>query len=95
MPMMLPCPLHVLTGWQCPYCGLQRGLLALTHGRWVEAWAFNPVFWLTLPYLLLLLTGALNICGIRHSTLYRWATNDRTLLSYALGMILWGIIRNL
>ena len=39
---MLTCPLHWLTGLDCPFCGAQRMVLALLHGNVVEAFWLNP-----------------------------------------------------
>ncbi len=36
------CPFLHWTGLPCPGCGLTRGVLALGHGRWADAWALNP-----------------------------------------------------
>ena len=38
---MPKCPLRLLTGWNCPACGLQRAAHALLHGRFVEALTYN------------------------------------------------------
>ena len=38
------CPLHELTGIQCPACGSQRALHAILHGEWNEALRFNAFF---------------------------------------------------
>lgn len=91
---MLPCPLYQLTGWQCPYCGLQRSVVELCQGHWADAWGLNPLFWLTSPYLLLLFLGAFDLWGLGTSQLYRWARRDRTLLGYGLIMLVWGVLRN-
>jgi hypothetical protein len=39
----LPCPLRMLTGWQCPLCGGTRLGSALLHGDVAAAFADNPV----------------------------------------------------
>lgn len=39
---MLPCPFHILTGLECPFCGGQRMVLALLQGHWTEAFWLNP-----------------------------------------------------
>ncbi|NLF18324.1 MAG: DUF2752 domain-containing protein [Lentisphaerae bacterium] len=36
------CPFLHVTGLPCPGCGLTRGVLAIGHGRWADAWALNP-----------------------------------------------------
>ena len=37
------CLFHRLTGYSCPTCGTTRGLLAVAHGAWKEALAWNPL----------------------------------------------------
>ncbi len=41
------CPSRQLLGVSCPGCGLTRSFVALTHGQFAQAWAFNPAgfFW--------------------------------------------------
>lgn len=36
------CPSRQLLGLSCPGCGLTRSLVALAHGQFTQAWAFNP-----------------------------------------------------
>lgn len=46
------CSFHQFTGLSCPGCGSLRALHALTHGHGLEALRLNPVFILSLPFLL-------------------------------------------
>lgn len=39
-----------LTGTQCPACGAQRALHAVTHGNFAEALSYNYFFILSIPY---------------------------------------------
>ncbi|MFD1140618.1 DUF2752 domain-containing protein [Larkinella insperata] len=48
-----PCPFKLLTGLECPGCGSQRCLHQLLHGRVGQAFSYNPLLVLSLPYLLL------------------------------------------
>ncbi|MCC6881326.1 MAG: DUF2752 domain-containing protein [Verrucomicrobiales bacterium] len=44
LPVQPPrCSLRVLTGLPCIGCGGTRSMIALSHGRWLEALAFNPL----------------------------------------------------
>jgi hypothetical protein len=36
------CQLKMLTGIDCPGCGLTRSFIALGHGQWGESFRFNP-----------------------------------------------------
>jgi hypothetical protein len=36
------CPVRILTGWNCPGCGLTRGSVCVLTGRWRMAFSYNP-----------------------------------------------------
>ena len=38
-----PCPLHALTGLECPLCGGTRAVFALAAGHWGDALRYNPL----------------------------------------------------
>lgn len=48
-----PCPFHALTGWWCPGCGSTRALHQLLHGHFAEAFRYNPLAILAIPFLLI------------------------------------------
>lgn len=48
------CPIKLLTGWDCPGCGSSRALHALLHGEVGRALAFNPIWVVGIPYVLIL-----------------------------------------
>ena len=50
----LKCPLHLLTGLDCPVCGLQRAIHALLHGDIELSLKYNAFFVISLPYLIAL-----------------------------------------
>jgi hypothetical protein len=47
-----PCPFRLLTGLECPGCGSQRCLHQLAHGNIRQAYLYNPLMVLSLPYVL-------------------------------------------
>ena len=49
------CPLHSLTGIDCPTCGTLRAAHLLLHGKVRAAFALNPLLFFALPVLALLL----------------------------------------
>lgn len=93
--LAIPCPVRLITGHNCPGCGVTRMCLALLRGDLSAAYAVNRGLFLVLPALAVLL-------GV---VLYRYVRADRTkglsrtvehwlswvLLVYLLG---WGILRN-
>jgi hypothetical protein len=50
------CPLHALTGRQCPTCGGLRAAHLLLHGRFRDAFALNPALLGVLPVAALFLS---------------------------------------
>lgn len=49
------CPFYVLTGLKCPGCGTLRGIHALLHFRFVDAFWFNPLMVVSIPLIVLFL----------------------------------------
>ena len=47
---LIKCPFKFLTGYDCPGCGSQRALHAALHGEFKEAFSYNPLFILAIPY---------------------------------------------
>src|SRR5579864_6420943 len=63
------CPLHMLTGLQCPGCGATRALYEVLHGNLAAAWAYNQLFVAVLPFLVLFLVVQL-VHVLRQGTWY-------------------------
>jgi Protein of unknown function (DUF2752) len=47
------CPLLVLTGLKCAGCGSQRAIFCILHGQWRQAFFFNPLIVISLPYIII------------------------------------------
>ena len=76
------CPLHALTGLDCPTCGTLRAVHLLLHGNFRAAYALNPFLFLALPLAGLILVRPLR----RRIPLLPW---------FALAILLvWFIFRN-
>lgn len=90
---MLPCPLYQLTGWQCPFCGVQRGFIALLHGHIAEWWNYNPVVWCLMPYFLLFVAAEVHRPW-QSKSLFRFIRQDRTIFSVLGILIIWAVVRN-
>ncbi len=43
------CPLHAITGLDCPTCGMLRAIHLLLHGQIRAAFAVNPLLFMALP----------------------------------------------
>jgi Protein of unknown function (DUF2752) len=98
----VPCVFHATTGLDCPLCGSTRMAAALLRGDPAAAWAFNapmlligPVVGVAVGYQLL----AWSMERVRLVRLPRWrlraSTQDRLIKVFAVGMLLFGVLRNL
>ena len=92
-PFYPQCAFHRLTGLNCPGCGATRGLYALLHGHWRQAWQDNALFLVTLAALTVRF-GWLNLQRVRQrpvpSLIPTWSLIPWMVL--ALGF---GVVRNL
>lgn len=79
---MLPCPLHFLTGLNCPFCGAQRMIVALAHGQLAEAFWLNPGLAIGAPL-------------VAAWWAYKGKLSTPAATAVLLCAVAWGIIRNL
>ena len=93
IPMLLPCPLYQLTGWQCPFCGVQRGIIALMHGEVAEWWNYNPVVWCLTPYFLLFIISEIYRPWLE-KPFFKWIRQDKVIFSVMGLLLLWSVVRN-
>lgn len=90
------CPFYELTGWLCPGCGSQRAIHALLHFNFSQAFKFNPLLVIALPYialgclLFLLDKRGENVLWLRTHLFGRWAA-----YIWVIVIILYWILRNL
>lgn len=47
--LTIPCPLHAMTGWYCPGCGITRAVLSVLNLDFVQAFRFNPLVFALIP----------------------------------------------
>lgn len=93
--LMLACPVYFLTGYYCPGCGAGRACYALLHGQLYQAFRYNPVLIILLPWLGLYYAA----CGVQ------WLIYGRERVSIhipgwipkliLLIFLLYGIVRNI
>lgn len=90
----LKCLIKALTGYDCPFCGFQRSVLALIRGDFVVAFNYNPFIYIISPYLILLI-----LCVIRvippESKLCKVLYSHWSIAAAAVVTIAWTIFRNI
>ena len=89
---VIPCFFHELTNLYCPGCGITRMILSLFQLDFYQAFRFNPLLFVLLPFFIVLAT-------IQYK---RWLFNQKYLKipnyvwnSILIITILFGILRNL
>lgn len=90
---MLKCPLHTLTGYQCPLCGMQRQIHSLMKLDFKQAWEMNQGLLLSYPYLAMLFLADI-FPSLRASRVGAFCLSNPVLLTFIGLMIVWGIVRN-
>ena len=91
----LRCPWQLLTGTQCPSCGIQRALHAMVHGRVIEALKYNYFFVLSIPYAFLAVISQWYNPHHRFDRLRALVFHRLTLRIYAFLFCFWWIVRNI
>jgi hypothetical protein len=98
----LPCPLHAVTGLNCPFCGTTRMAAALLEGDVGRAWPYNPPMFVVLPVIAMLvgyLLLAWTLQRLGWFRLPRPRPRERLVrvapMVFLAGMALYGVLRNL
>ena len=91
--LSIPCPIHALTGYLCPGCGITHMFLSLFHLKFIEAFHSNPYVFIILPILL--------VFFFHHTRTYIYNGNENfsipetIFLAFAfLGAVIFMILRN-
>ena len=90
----IQCPWRLLTGAQCPACGMQRALHSLLHGDFYEALRFNYFFVFSIPYALLAIISTWYNINHVFDKLRAFVYHRNMLKSYIVLYFCWWIIRN-
>lgn len=89
------CPFKLITGLNCPACGIQRFLHTLLNGRPLQAIKYNYYLVYALPY-----ASLFGIAWILPDNKFKFRLttvieSKKTVWFYVISFILWLIIRNL
>lgn len=90
----IPCPVHLLTGFQCPGCGISRMCIALLKLDFVTAYKSNQVLFLMTPGLLIIF-GKQIYKYIKYGNFPASKVTNILLWIMVVILMLWGIVRNI
>ena len=90
----LPCPIHLVTGLNCPGCGVSRMLLSMLRLDFSAAFHYNAVLFCMLPLLALLIClwiyRYIRYGGPRTSSVEKVLE-----IAMVAVLLVWGVVRNL
>ena len=90
----LPCIIKLLTGLYCPGCGAGRACFSILHGKFFDAFCYNPLLVILLPFaggyiaargIVWAVTGGNHIDG---------KISIKLLLAVLIIILVYGILRN-
>lgn len=82
------CPIKATTGLDCPGCGITRMFVALFHGNIYQAFRYNPLIFIELPIIFIL------IILYKFKKEYRKVINIIFIVNLIV-TIVYGILRNI
>lgn len=99
--MGIPCLFHLVTGFNCPGCGITRLILNLAKGNVVEAFHSNPFIFISIPFLIYELMYQFGYLKYKKDNLipYKddkgYKANNIALYVYLFLLVCFGIARNI
>ena len=92
--LMPKCPFHLLTGYDCPACGIQRAFYYSLHGDWGTAIRYNYFLILSILYFI-----AVAITTFVHNreidVIKKYVQHPTTVMIFLALTIIWWIVRNI
>lgn len=91
----IPCIFHKITGLYCPGCGLTRMLFSIINLDFYQAFRYNPLLFICLPFLIIYFVyGLLMYLNNKKNNLISKIPKSIT-ISLLIITILYGILRNI
>ena len=92
--LMPKCPFHLLTGYDCPACGIQRALYYSLHGDWGTA--IRYYFFLILSILYFIAVAITTFVHNREmDVIKKYVQHPTTVMIFLALTIIWWIVRNI
>ena len=90
----LLCPLHSITNLYCPGCGVTRMLLSILKLDFYQAFRYNPLLFICLPFFIYLLIDYVISLYKKKKPLYT-RINSKIYIALIVIFIIYGILRNI
>jgi len=91
----IPCLFHLITGFNCPGCGVTRMLFSLVQGDIKTAFSYNQFLFILLPFILIYIIYKVYLYILdKEDKIIRKIPNYIWYILLTL-TILWGIVRNI
>ena len=87
------CVFFTLTGFKCPGCGSQRAIHSLLHLDFCQAFRYNGLLFLLIPYMAMLLISG--IFKSKMERLYQALTKPAVIYILLVVILLWWLLRNI
>ena len=87
------CAFLELTGYKCPGCGSQRAIHALLNGDVVQAFKFNALLFISIPWLALCIYAESQ--RVRNPRLYLRLNSQLLIWLFLIMVLLWWLLRNI
>ena len=87
------CLIKDLKGYDCPFCGFPRSVLALSRGDFVDAFHYNPFIYIVSPYLLMVVLCVLEVIP-PESKLCKALCSRWSIAAAAVCTVAWTVFRN-
>lgn len=91
----LPCFYLMLTGFYCPGCGAGRACYSILHGRFQDAFCYNPLMVILLPLLLLYIVARTLDWVITGGDHVDYKISIRFLVALLILVFVYWIVRNI
>lgn len=91
----IPCIFHLITGFYCPGCGITRMIFSLIKFDFYQAFRYNPLIFIFIPFILLVFIDFIIKWLIgRKNFLYLKISNKVWMILLVI-TLLFGVIRNI
>ena len=91
----LPCIFYVLTGFYCPGCGAGRASYSILHGRFADAFCYNPLMTILLPLIGLYIAARMVDWIITGGNHVDRKINAKFLTWVLVVVVVYGVVRNI